>query len=237
MRCVFALIFSFFACAASHVIAQEAVIDPPELSESGRAYLDAIRYHGIDSDVVYFDPTRPAPPLETDAKPKPERSEENRSWTFSGGSQTTTVIIMLLILGILVAFVYFTAGGTSVSFSKGVENTRRKSRQKSNSDGPDPADQSDLDTILNIPDRQLALIGLAQLALTRCLNANGVLFKRSWTHREALRKLPQTLSYIQDLRALVLDSERVHFGGRSISESDFAAHVARVRPILRETRA
>ncbi|WP_377194600.1 DUF4129 domain-containing protein [Ruegeria meonggei] len=234
MRCVVVLIISFSACVASGAIAQEGVIDTPELGASGQAYMDAVRYGRIDTDAVYFDPTRPAPPLDTEFTPTPERSDQDRSWGFSGDAQWIIGVISLIVIIFLVTFTYFTARGTSVSFGKRIENTARNSQRGSSEDGTEAEDNADLNTLLNLPDRQMALIGLAQLVLTRCLNANGVLFKRSWTHREALRKLPQTLSYIQDLRALVLDSERVHFGGRSISEGDFASHVARIRPILRE---
>lgn len=234
MRCVVVLIISFSACVASAAIAQEGVIDTPELGASGQAYLDAVRYGRIDTDAVYFDPTRPAPPLDTNITPTPERPDQNRSWGFSGDTRWIIGTISLIVVIFLAAFTYSTARGTSVSFGKRIENTARNSKRGSSEDEAELEDNADLNTLLNLPDRQMALIGLAQLALSKCLNANGVLFKRSWTHREALRKLPQTLSYIQDLRALVLDSERVHFGGRSISESDFASHVARMRPILRE---
>ena len=57
--------------------AAEAVREPMELSESGRAYLEAISGRGIVSDVAYYDPFAPAPELKISAapteKPKVER--------------------------------------------------------------------------------------------------------------------------------------------------------------------
>jgi len=236
MRCFFALIISFSACVASVAMAQEEGIEALELGPSGQAYLDQIRYGRIDSDAAYFDPTRPAPPMEIDVTPRSAQSDQQRTWGFSGNSQWVTGTIALIVIIIVGTFVYLSTNGAAVSFGKRVENAARGSRKTTSESEDFDNEDADLNTILSQKDRQVALVGLCQLVLTHCLNANGVLFKRSWTHREALRKLPRTYTHLQDLRALVLDSERVHFGGRLISEGDFAAHVSRIRPILRQVR-
>ena len=47
-----------------------------------------------------------------------------------------------------------------------------------------------------------------------------------------LRRVQGDPGQVAALRALVLDSERVQFGGRDVSEDDFQSHVAAVRPII-----
>ena len=63
-----ALIAVCFICSAVQSTAQEAVAEPLEVSEAGQAYLQATGRR-VNSDVAYFDPTRPAPALETNQSP------------------------------------------------------------------------------------------------------------------------------------------------------------------------
>ncbi len=232
MRFLTALFLSFLLCAPTLATAQEKALSPTELSPSGQEFLEAVRYRGIDTDVVYFDPTQPAPPLDTKFSPKPEAESQ----TVSLDTNWTVGIIAALVLALLAWILYLSVGRTSVSFRSGAGNAKRAGKPLVDALETDE-ELPDLDAILRQEDRNQAVVGLAQLVLTRCLSANEVLFKRSWTHREALRSLPQSLWYIPDLRALVLESERVHFGHRSISDPDFNALLSRIRPILREVRA
>ncbi|NVO57823.1 hypothetical protein HW561_18660 [Rhodobacteraceae bacterium B1Z28] len=230
MRFFFVVLISLFClCALSSVSAQEVELSRPDISASGQGYLKAVRYRGIDTDVVYFDPTQPAPPLDTEFTP-----DAGQSRTVTVDNQWVVGIISAVVLIFLIVFVYFAAGKTSVSLRSSSENARRKARLSSSHQEMANGEIPDLEAILKLGNRDLAVIGLAQLALSRCLTANEVLFKRSWTHREALRSLPQSLWYIPDLRALVLESERVNFGHRSINEGDFDALISRIRPILRK---
>ena len=234
MRFLVVLVLSFLVCATLPARAQETAISPPEITDSGQEYLKAVRYRGIDTGVVYFDPTKPAPPLETRFTPRPDAQGSSQ---ITVDQQWAIAIIAGLVLICVLAFAYFGAGRTSVSFRSAGENARRKAGQPD----PDQTDNGDLlpdlDAILKQADRDQAVVSLARLALARCLSSNEVLFKRSWTHREALRSLPQTLWYIPDLRALVLESERVNFGHRSISETEFKQLLDRIRPVLSEVRA
>ena len=233
MRGVLVFLFVVFMCAGRVAIAQEAEVEGLQPSASGLEYLSAVRFRGIDTNVRYFDPTRPAPALETDAALEPEDAGSDWRFSLDLDGPWDIVAIGLLVLLVLVILVSFARIGTSVSFRKGGRNAKRRARRGAEGED-DPEDQlpPDLDTILRQPDRQKALVKLSQFVLTRCLNANGVLFKRSWTQREALRRLPNTLPHLPDLKALVLDSERVSFGGRNITDSEFQTHVSRIRPLL-----
>lgn len=237
MRFLFALISCFHICTLTGAYAQETTLSQPNVSASGEAYLGAVKYRGIDTDVLYFDPTQPAPPLDTNFKPQTAAEASDTSSSTTERERWIIGGVSLLVLVFLVAFVYFGAGRTSVSFRSSAENAHRKSGQVSPDQTPKNGDLPDLEALLKLGNRDLALTGLAQLALAKCLAANEVLFKRSWTHREALRSLPQTLWYIPDLRVLILESERVSFGHRSISEAEFKALLTRIRPILCEVRA
>ena len=91
-----------------------------------------------------------------------------------------------------------------------------------------------LQEIIANPDRRAALMALAQYALARVVTSNGLRLQRSWTVRDALRRLPSEQSYLSQLRALVLAAERVHFGGRDVTEDEFKAHLNATQPLLTE---
>lgn len=233
MRFLLILIVSFFVCVPSISAAQETAIPSAEISASGQEYLKVIRYRGVDPKVVYFDPSQPAPPLDTQFEPQAQREPAS----VDIDSQWVVGLISVLVLITLAVIVYSNAKNLTVSFATGAGNAKRDIEKTSADDTPSASGIPDLDAILRQTDRDQAVIGLTQLVLGRCLAANQVLFKRSWTHREALRSLPDGLWYLADLRALVLESEKVNFGHRSISSQDFNALLARARPILREIPA
>lgn len=207
-------------------------MEPLRLGESGADYLGALRFKGLDTDVRYFDPTRPAPPLETNAAPEPvERLKSDEFHLSLDGSERIAAIVLLAVL-LLIILLSLGRIGTAVSFRRETKDAARAS--EASTDGNLAEERlPDLDAILRLADRREALVRLAQLALTRCLNAQGVLFQRSWTQREALRKLPVGQPHLNELKALVLDSERVNFGHRSVGDGELEGHVDRMRPLLR----
>lgn len=201
------------------------------IGDSGTAYLRSIRIRGIDSDVAYFDPASPPPPMETRQTPKaPSNPEE---WSFGGGLGGLPLLISAAVLA-AIAYVFFRfGGGVSISFGREGDNaSRRGDRGGAGRRGPVAASPGSLKAILRVRDRRAALIQLAQTALTTAVTANGLLLQRSWTARDVLRHLPENQSHIGALRNLVHASERVHFGGRDISEAEFQTHVEDIRPLL-----
>ena len=231
LRCLRLIIYVFFTILPHLASAQTATENPLVIEEHGAAYLRAIRLSGIDADVAYFDPTRPPPPLETSQEPKaPPEQRERRVW--SGNIELPALLISAaVLLAIVYVFVRF-GGGISVSLG-GTGNAKRGRKDQGRKTGPlATAAPGSLNDILRIRDRREALIRLAQTALMAAVSANGVLIQRSWTARDALRHLPKNQSHIDALRNLVHASERVHFGGRDISEDEFLTHVEDIRPLL-----
>ncbi len=213
--------------------ALEATEYPVEIGESGEAYLKAIRLSRVDADVAYFDPANPPPPMQTTQEPRPPSS--SNQWSVGGDVNFATLLISAAIL-MMIAFVFVRYGsGFAVTIGRERENTEseRDGRVPRAGLGTPPTPGS-LNAILRIADRREALIRLAQAALGAAIKANGVLLQRSWTARDALRHLPEDQRCLGALRNLVLASERVHFGGRDVSEDDFQAHVADIRPLLTE---
>ena len=216
--------------------AQEAAVAPLDLSESGEAYLRA-KGRGINSDVAYYDPTRAAPAFETDQQPRARRQDRDRG--VSGERVwTTTRISTALITGVILAvmvYLFLQFGPRmTVSLRSTSENAERdpRGRQRRDAAAGEMAEIQPLRSILNMSDRSMAIVLLARALLAHVVEANGILIQKSWTAREALRRLPASQPHLSALNALVLASERVQFGNRQVDEETFDAHVKEVSPLV-----
>lgn len=225
---------------AQPLFAQSVLDDRPHVSHSGSDYQRAVRFRGIDTDATYYDPLEPLPPLKVDerlGRPATQdgpdgtpRGEAAADWTAERG------VIAAVAAAILFALAYLVlrhGGSLAVSLKREAANPARTSGAARAQGGlPDEAVPDSLEEVLRIGDRQRALIVLARSALARVLGAHGVLLQKSWTARDALRHIPAGQEHVAGLRRLILASERVHFGGRTVSEGEFDEIVAEVRPLF-----
>lgn len=213
------------------VSAQEAAAEPLELGPSGEAYLRAKPRH-INANVGYYDPTRKVPPLETRQRVRPEPEErQERNITLN---DSVFMLFLALVLGFVAYLFIRFGGGMSVSLRSQSEDATREV-ERTDRATPGALDAENLQpvrAILRNPDRKLALIQLARALLVQVVEANGLLLQRSWTARDALRRLPRTQPHLSALQSLVLASERIQFGNREISEDEFQNHVQDVTPLL-----
>jgi Domain of unknown function (DUF4129) len=219
----------------SGVTAQEAVEQSLEIGPSGAAYLKSIRYRNVEADVAYFDPTGGVPRLDASQVPAPQSPKsgpELDGEVFSTGRIVVLVLATAVLAG-LALLVLRAAGGFTLSFQGDAQNHARARRTGGGARAiAGPYTPADLASILATSDRRRALVLLAQAALTRTVAANGVLLQPSWTMRDALRHIPKAQSRLDALRELVLLGERVLFGNRDVTEAEFQAQVAFIRPLL-----
>lgn len=219
--------------------AQEAVPQPLQVGPSGEAYLDAVRYRGVETDVGYFDPTGAVPRLETGQTPAPPKAPG--ADVGDGAYSTTRVLLIVLAIATLVGLgtlILRTSGNFALSLDGDAQNPgaarRRAGVARGRADSGPPAD---LRAILAVVDRRRALVMLAQAALARTVAANGVLLQSSWTMRDTLRHIPANQGHLDALRHLAMAAERVLFGNRDVTEDEFQAQVARIRPLMAEAVA
>ncbi len=226
--CLAALLLGAVLPVLAMAEAPDAKAEPLEIGAAGQAYLDTLWLRRIDSGVRYYDPARDAPDLEAGIEPV---NLELDAEDIETGWNLLNLTFWTAGLGCLFLFLRF-GGGLSVSFAGEAANPRASAGK---TQAPGTAPTASLAAILAIADRRDALMTLAAAALARAVEARGLLFQRSWTGREALARLPEATPHRDALRALVLDAEAVHFGGRDIGEAAFRAHVAAVRPLLEAT--
>lgn len=215
--------------------AQIRVEEGAEISVSGQAYLKALRFRGIETDMAYFDPSRPPPDLDTKKTPDPSGINVDVSLDRNQGTMIVNALSLAVLLGI--AYVVLRFGGQfSVSLRRD-QDARRDRADEEPRLGPSAAVPDNLDVIAHIEDRKLALITLAQSALIRAVRNHGLLLQRSWTARDALRRLPHDMRHRDALQGLVAAGERVLFGGRDVTEAVFQDHLDQIRPLFTEAAA
>lgn len=225
-----------FLCATTGQYGFAQTAETTQTSPAGEAYLDALGFRRIETEVTYFDPAAPPPSLETSQKPPeaPDDADDAERGAFEWDTRFIFIVISGLILG-GVFYLFVKHGGRfSVSLRPQVDNPTRRQ-------GTSPAElrqqkqmPGNLRQILGMPDRGAALILLAQTALAKTAEFNGLLLQQSWTLRDALRRLPSQQTNLPALRDLVMASERVQFGGRTVAEDEFNTHVDRIKPLLNE---
>lgn len=214
--------------------AQHVALDPLEIRSSGKAYTKAVRFRGIDRNVLYFDPTQPPPPFETSQSLRTERQADangpNAEITVTGGRVVFLLIASMVLLGIVYLFIRF-GGRLPVSFASKPEDgagQRLKQRNNATSDTQVPLG---IDAALQIADRREALVALCKILLARVMTSEGVLLQDSWTDRDKLRRVPDSLPLRDALQSLVYASERVQFGGRDVTEEEFVDHIEHLKPL------
>jgi Domain of unknown function (DUF4129) len=221
-----------FSLSAPGARAQEVAAQPLEIKPSGEAYLKSLGYRGIDTDVGYYDPTGALPALDTQQEPaKPPQVGDAETDITPTARIVTTTLAAAVLIGVLLLFLKF-GGGLTLSMEGDVQNPARSRRLRGQHALADIGPPADLQAILRTSDRRKALVMLVQAALARTVTANGVLLQPSWTMRDTLRHIPKGQAHLDALRSLVMAGERVLFGNRDVTEEEFQAHVATVRPLM-----
>ncbi len=223
----FVVIFAF-AGPIDVASAQAPSAEALDLRASGEAYLRSIRGR-VDTDVGYYDPSRAAPDL--NAGPFPSEIETERDG-LQFEDRAIVIMIAVAVLALILSLFWKYGASFSVSLRaepSSAERLRNGSAKQASSPEEIP---KRLREILAMKDRKDALIALAHSVLAAVVGANGLLFQKSWTARDALQKLPASQPYLEAVRSLVLVSEHVQFGDRSVEEEEFLAYVQKVRPLL-----
>lgn len=203
-------------------------LDAPTINQE---YERAIRLRGIDNDVLYFDPSAPAPRFDTRERPPPE--PQNVEPVIFGSSNMAVILFSCVFL-FAVAFLFFKySGASSPVLRSDVKNPKRSTKKSKQRNAAYEVDNTAFDQIVENPDRQQALIGLAQLLIYKAVTANELLLQRSWTARDVLMRMPKNSTYLPELRELVLKGELVHFGEREVTEEEFADFAARAKPLMK----
>ncbi|MBM7066345.1 DUF4129 domain-containing protein [Actibacterium sp. 188UL27-1] len=218
----------FFAAPSA---GQEAIRQEVEIRDSGTDYLQSVRRYPVSTDLTFFDPTGQAPTLDT--KLTPERVERSQEGEMALYSRIIWILLSILIIGALVLIVARLGGASVVDLNAQPKDAKSKRRKKGNAPGGiGSALPAELSQILQMTDRRAALLELMRTSLAKAADLHQIRLQRSWTARDALRRIPKDWPLHPPLHTVLVAAERAHFGGRDVSEDDFQAHVQDIAPLF-----
>lgn len=229
----------FLGVVSKDVAAQDTAAAQLDIGPSGKAYLEAVGRR-VNSDVGYFDPNAARPELDVkqpiDREIAPQKRHED-IWDVLADispyvERWHVQLIFWLLLAGLVYLIVRNSGGLNVSLRVAPRDAHRQSGAAPKPQADTPDVPQSLQAILGQKDRSLALIAMVHALLSHLSEQSGILRQRSWTARDTLRRLPGDQSYSAALRKMILASERAQFGNHSVSEEEFARHLAVARPLL-----
>lgn len=197
-------------------------------SESGSEFSQKARSRWQRTSAEYLkpdaDPNLAKPNTPTDwRKFEPSRSE----------TRITAGIILAILIGALLLFWWNNRLGGSLF-----------SRQKAEGRIADPDDEGavllqaqsegdiSLSALAKITNPRDGIRALMVQALVRAAQQNDIALRRSLTTRDVLRRVPNTWQHRPALQDLVSRAELILFGGREISDEDYADALTRYRPLI-----
>lgn len=201
----------------------------PEITESGRAYQDAVR--SVHTTVDYYDAAAPAPEM-TAAEPFSLDDDDpiDTETSYSGENRAIiSLVVLVLLIGLAIVIVRL-SGVSTASFSRAPDRGNRTRRENGDTAGEAPP--ASLSAIANIADRRLALIMLTAQTMHAAADECGFRIGRSWTLRDVIRRVPRDWQHHGALTTLARAAEAAHFGGHDVAEVDFQTHFATARAIM-----
>lgn len=227
LRC--SVLWAFVAMSAALSGPAFSDVSEPAATLAGKAYSEAAERGGVTHRITYMDPGESIEHIVS--------SGNSTSRAAKPASQEAELpafrrLVLAVSIGIALCCVAFIAfGGSRVKISLGRRPDQDEAASEHQNTRNTPVALPDLESILAIPDRSAALVMLCQAGLAKALNGQGILPQRSWTARETLHHLPRQYPHRGALQSLVFASEQAQFGGREVSDEEFASHVGQVRRV------
>lgn len=168
------------------------------------------------------------------AKPEVRPAPEPQQITFSANGSVSTVVIVLVLVAALLLWLRFGGAGmlmarAPIEQKKPVVAPEAWNISKDDQTG-DP--RSLIDQIAAMPDRAAALVRLLRHCLLTAAGETDTRLARADTERTAYRRLPQGWRAAGPLKQILGRAELAHYGGRPVSDEDFAAALDLGRGIL-----
>ena len=168
------------------------------------------------------------------AKPEVREAPQERPITSPGNGSVSTVVIVLVLLAALLLWLRF--GGAGMLMARApVEQKKPVAAPEAwniTNDEQTRDPRSLIDQIAAMPDRAAALVRLLRHCLLTAAGETDTRLARADTERTAYRRLPQGWRAADPLKQILARAELAHYGGRPVSDADFAATLDLGRGIL-----
>jgi len=244
-------IAAYFALSALVIAVSAALAFPTVLAQTGQswsaeAYLESIRLHRIQSDIVYPNqlvepaaeetPEQEAPTVTSE--PSPVDTSAPAGSTDAQSMRWIVLAVGVVVLALLGILFFRNGAGVGVAFSRGdtKEPPARPPKAVASKTAVAAAARTPDDALLrelrDMPDQREAMHRLLVHILAKSASLTGLRPGRSWTARDTIRSVPEGWSHMEALRYIAGQAELAWFGGRDIDRDSFEACLDLARPIL-----
>ncbi|MBL8562933.1 MAG: hypothetical protein JNN06_11705 [Gemmobacter sp.] len=146
----------------------------------------------------------------------------------------STVFVLLLLVGLLALWLRYGGAGALLSRAPEAQKKPAQAPEAWNISAEDQAGdpRNLIDQIAAMPDRSAALVRLLRHCLLTAATETDTRLARADTERSAFRRLPGGWRQQGALQAILRRAELAHYGGRPVTDSQFAEAIAAGRSIL-----
>lgn len=203
------------------------------VSSVGSEYATQCALNGVRCKLIYGDGAEKPKPV-----PDATLSRETRSFSAQEPEMSGPVAVVLVLVALVVIIglvMFFGSGGVLLSSAPRDLKKRQGEAPESwrTSDATAEERPNDfLQKIAAMADRRQALVLLLRHCLLHAADVTGTRLFRSDTERAVFARLPETMPERERLEYLLAEAELVHYGGRALAESQFAALLASARNLL-----
>ncbi|GAB1363078.1 hypothetical protein MASR1M32_23140 [Rhodobacter sp.] len=168
------------------------------------------------------------------ARPETRPAPEPEPITFVGNGSVSTVVIVLVLVAALLLWLRFGGAGMLLARAPAEQKKPVVAPEAWNITNDDQTGdpRSLIDQIAGMPDRAAALVRLLRHCLLTAAGETDTRLARADTERTAYRRLPPGWRAAGPLQQILGRAELAHYGGRPISDEDFAATLDLGRGIL-----
>jgi type IV secretory pathway VirB2 component (pilin) len=236
MALIVAIAAHFIPAQAQDGGSQPNASDQP-LSAIGSDYAAQCALNGVRCKLVYGDDIEKAKAAPNATTLRDIRSPAPQEPLISG---PVAVVLVLVALAVIIGLVMrFGNGGVLLSSAPRDVKKRQGEAPESWRNPAAEAEEKPLDflqRIASMADRRQALVLLLRACLLHAADLTGTRLFRSDTERAVFARLPQTMPDRDRLENLLTEVELVHYGGRTVAESQFDSLLTVARRLLSSGR-
>lgn len=166
--------------------------------------------------------------------PEPESRPSSQFRDMPTPGPVSTVFVVLLLAGLLALWLRFGGAGALLSRAPEAQKKPAQAPEGWNISAEDQAGdpRSLIDQIAAMPDRSAAMVRLLRHCLLTAATETDTRLARADTERSAFRRLPGGWRQQGALQNILRRAELAHYGGRAVTDSQFAEAIAAGRAIL-----
>ncbi len=227
------LLAAIFLAAAAQFQPVQAQDNVRVASSGGDEYAAECLLNGLGCKLTYSDSSEAAKPASSTTASQPDPVYIPREPIMSG--PVSVVVVLVALVAAIGLWMRFGNGGILLARAPRELKQRQGETPESwrTSAGEIEERPSDfLQRIAAMADRKQALVLLLRHCLLHAADVTGTRLFRSDTERAVLARLPKNMPDRDHLENLLTETELVHYGGRVLAESNFAALLATARSLL-----